>query len=832
MQIKKILSLTLAASMLLAAGSLTACKRSNDPVYSRRTNVYGATELTLPEGIQWINRMVAVDDTVYLVYDKQIEVVHYSDGTTEENDAGMEPGYGVAPAVAVEVAAAVEEVAVEETEDVLEGTVTEEMDDGSWTEYINQTWIYSTTLDGSVTNNYPLEMPEITNSGYMCNMTSADGMLYMLYETWGETSGFWLFAVDPVSAEVVKEYDLSGLGKEAGLAEDEYFYINQVSVADGIAYMNVDARIMMYDLQKEALSGKMEVDTVDWINAMYAMEGSLYYTGYVDGVGQAFFQMDMASGESTKAEIPGITYFNIVGSQDGKIYFQDQDGVTAWDSATGECTEALNYINCDINSNEVNTIAVVPGDRYVYYCSEWDSETYINTFTLNILNRIPDEQMQEEIILTIASANQNYELRNVVIDFNRQNTGVRLNIKTYEEYNNEENNWNGAVTQLNADITMGNVPDILVLDSSLPVESYYSKGVLVDLYPYMDDPEKGVNRGDYLENVLKACEQDGKLYSLISCFYLQVLAAKPEYVGAEPGWTMTEMLNALDSMPEGMRAFTDFGREELKDALLRYCGESFLNWEEGTTNFESDDFIRLIEFLKTCPEKSLMTEFYDNMDYDNYDYEAEMEFYNNYEMRFYRDTALFYTSALSNFNGYNQIYRSFAGDATLIGYPTTDENSNGAVISPYLELGICAASPNRDSAWVFLKYLMTSEEYFKETYGFVIDKNWMEKQLSESEETYKDWYYEYSDEDWVRLEEQYSAEYVDYMKKSQMKYQLAHGEMIYDLVKGATTVQRSNEDLMNIINEELSVFFGGARSAAETAKIIDSRARIYISENS
>ncbi|MBQ3590563.1 MAG: extracellular solute-binding protein, partial [Clostridia bacterium] len=492
----------------------------------------------------------------------------------------------------------------------------------------------------------------------------------------------------------------------------------------------------------------------------------------------------------------------------------------------------LNYINCDINSNEVNTIAVIPGDRYVYYCSEWDSETYINTFTLNILNRIPDEQMQEEVILTIASASQNYELRNVVIDFNRQNTGVRLNIRTYDEYNNEENDWKGASTQLNADITMGNVPDILVLDSSLPVESYYSKGVLVDLYPYMDDPEKGVNRADYLENVFKACEQDGKLYSLIACFYLQILAAKPEYVGSESGWTMTEMLDALDAMPEGMTAFADYGREELKDMILRYCGDSFLNWEEGTTNFESDDFIRLMEFLKTCPEKSVMTEFYDNMDYDNYDYEAEMEFYNNYEMRFYRDTALFYTSALSNFNGYNQIYRSFAGDATLIGYPTTDENSNGAVITPYLELGICTASPNRDSAWVFLKYLMTSEEYFKDSYGFVIDKGWMEKQLSESEETYKDWYYEYTDEDWERMEDQYSAEYIDYMKKSQMKYQMAHGEMIYDLVQGATKVQRGNEDLMNIINEELSVFFGGARSAAETAKIIDSRARIYISENS
>ncbi len=830
MQIKKILSLTLAASMLLAASSLTACKRSNDPVYSRRTNVYGATELTLPEGIQWINRMVAVDDTVYLIYDKQIEVIRNSDGTITENDAGLEPGYGVAPAVEVAVA---EAAAVETEVPVEDGMVMEdEMVVEPMVEYINQTWIYSTTLDGSVTDNRHLVMPEATEQGYMSNMTSADGMLYMLYETWGETSGFWLYAVDPVSTEVVKEYDLSGLGKEAGMGEDEYFYINNIAIIGSTAYMTVDAKILMYNLEKGAVSGSLEIDTVDWVNALHAGDNALYYTGYLDGYGQAIFLMDLATGESTRAEVPGITYFNIVGTQDGKIYFQDQDGVTAWDSVTGESAEVLNYINCDINSNEVNTIAVVPGDRYVYYCSEWDSETYINTFTLNILNRIPDEQMQEEIILTIASANQNYELRNVVIDFNRQNTGVRLNIRTYDEYNNEENNWTGAVTQLNADITMGNVPDILVLESTLPVESYYSKGVLVDLYPYMDDPEKGVNRGDYLENVLKACEQDGKLYSLISCFYLQVLAAKPEYVGAEPGWTMTEMLNAMDAMPEGMRAFTDFGREELKDALLRYCGESFLNWEEGTTNFESDDFIRLIEFLKTCPEKSVMTEFYDNMDYDNYDYEAEMEFYNNYEMRFYRDTALFYTSALSNFNGYNQIYRSFAGDATMIGYPTTDENSNGAVITPYLELGICTASPNRDSAWVFLKYLMTSEEYFKDSYGFVIDKGWMEKQLSESEETYKDWYYEYTDEDWVRLEEQYSAEYVDYMKKSQMKYQLAHGEMIYDLVKGATTVQRSNEDLMNIINEELSVFFGGARSAAETAKIIDSRARIYISENS
>ena len=78
----------------------------------------------------------------------------------------------------------------------------------------------------------------------------------------------------------------------------------------------------------------------------------------------------------------------------------------------------------------------------------------------------------------------------------------------------------------------------------------------------------------------------------------------------------------------------------------------------------------------------------------------------------------------------------------------------------------------------------------------------------------------------------YSTEYIDYMKKSQTKYTLAQGEMIYDLVQNASKVQRDSGDLMDIIDEELSTFFGGAKSAADTAKIIDSRARIYISENS
>ncbi len=830
---KKILSLLLVGTTVLSTAGLFSCGRSNEPVKSRRTNVYSGTELSMPEDIQWISEMAATEDQVYLIYTKQVEVTHYADGSTEVGDAGMEPGMNakeVAAAVAV-----VEEVAVEET--AAEG-VTEEMDDGSYVTYENRTCVYVTNMDGSQTGTYELDI-EAAGNGYMNSMTFGDGMMYMMYETWGESQGFVLYKVDPTNGSVMGTYDMNMIREAAGLTEEDYFYINNMAVNGDTLCLNLENKILLYDLPSGKVGKTYEVDTVNYINRLYMVDGVMYYSGYEDGRGQAMFTLDPATGQSAKVEMnsgdangqTSITnYYNMIGSDGGKMYFRDQEGVMEWDPTTSTAKEVMNFINCDISPNNINDIFRVPGDRFVYYSSEWTENK--TEFTLTILNRIPDEQMQEEIILTVASVYQNYQLTNTIIDFNRQNTGVRLNIKTYDEYNNEENEWRGGVTQLNADITMGKVPDILVLDSQLPVESYYSKGVFTDLYAYMDGEENGVDRNTLLTNVLEACERDGKLYSLIISFTLMTLAGLPEFVGTEPGWTLAEMLDVVENVPEGMNVYYDYGREALKTSMFQYCGDLFVDWETGTTSFDSPEFIRFIEFLKNCPEKSVMQEYYDNIDYDNYDGQAEQEFYNNYEMRFYNKEALFSEQYVSGFNAYNTIYRTFGGDATLIGFPTNVEGDSGAIISPNLELGICAASPNRDSAWVFLKYLLTSGEYLEDTWGFVLLKAENERKLANSEEEYKDWFYEYTDEDWERMESQYSAEYLQYMKNSQIRYTMDQGEMVNKLLTTTNKVARNDTSLMEIIDEELSTFFGGAKSAAETADIINSRARIYISENS
>ena len=65
-----------------------------------------------------------------------------------------------------------------------------------------------------------------------------------------------------------------------------------------------------------------------------------------------------------------------------------------------------------------------------------------------------------------------------------------------------------------------------------------------------------------------------------------------------------------------------------------------------------------------------------------------------------------------------------------------------------------------------------------------------------------------------------------------MQYTPELGQKVMDIANAATTVVRYDKKLTEIINEELSSFYGGTKSAADTAGIIDSRAKIYISENS
>lgn len=859
MQKKKILSLALAAAAIIGSTGLVGCgKKNTGPVYSRRTNVYKTVELNGPTKARWIDQAFCTGDSMVMLYTEYID--NSGDTAYEETAA---PVARVSDETAVEeTEAATDEVPAEDGavtdangDGIPDGEVPEanSTDDAPTEETASEAtlepetmpttkrWLYSVKLDGSSSSEIELNLGLNEDNGYFNSIFKGpEGTIYISYQNWINTdtesyAQVMLYNVDFTTGEMKGDpIDLTAAIESAGYNKSET-YINTIDYNGSELLLTIDGNILLCD-DKGNFQKKLETDA-SWISTMLYDENEIYYITYVDGKGQQLFAVDKTTGQGSNITTDTLNNAianggSLMGCANGKFYFNSQTGVTTWERATDTATEILNYINSDIDRSVVNNLYLLPDGRFAYYGTDYSSKT--NKTLVGVLERIPDEQMQDEVILTLACTYTDYYLRKLIIRYNKQNTGVRISVKDYSSYNNEGNNWNGAATQLGNDITVGNVPDILVLDSSLPVESYYKKGVFADLYPFIDSEENGIDRSDLMENLLKACELNGKLYSIITSYYFQTLVAKSDFVGTKPGWTIREMLDAIAKMPEGMVAFSyDFDRSSLQDMLLSACMGSFVNYETGETSFNSQDFIDLIEFLKSCPEKSIQTAYYENVDYDNYDAQAEQEWYNEYEMRFFKNKALFMNAYVSSFDAFTYTMQQFGGNATLIGYPTTDENSSGAVVYPNMELGICAASKNTSSAWQFLKYLLTDEQYAKDNYSFTISKKNMQAKLDQTNQNAEqNGDNEWTDEDWKWYEDNYSEEYVNYLKSSRMKYTPELGQKVMDIVSTATTVVRYDKKLTEIINEELSSFYGGTKSAADTAGIIDSRAKIYISENS
>ncbi|MFR0800845.1 MAG: hypothetical protein ACLSHX_07460 [Suilimivivens sp.] len=73
---------------------------------------------------------------------------------------------------------------------------------------------------------------------------------------------------------------------------------------------------------------------------------------------------------------------------------------------------------------------------------------------------------------------------------------------------NTEDDYQAGLNRLNADIVSGKIPDILVIDDNMPVESYVSKGLFEDLKPYIEKDE-GLDINNFMPNILDAFSVDG-----------------------------------------------------------------------------------------------------------------------------------------------------------------------------------------------------------------------------------------------------------------------------------------------------------------------------------
>ena len=380
----------------------------------------------------------------------------------------------------------------------------------------------------------------------------------------------------------------------------------------------------------------------------------------------------------------------------------------------------------------------------------------------------------------------------------------------------------------------------------MPIDQFAAKGILEVLTPYI---ERDLGKDALVEDFFKTLRDDnGKLYEAYSAFTMQTLVGLRSVVGDEADWSFKKLQEAFATLPEGASIVGDYYSRSAALYMFLYSNmDKFVNWETGECSFDSQDFIDLLETVKTFPAD-------EDINYDDG------------ETAYVSDQVKVLTGKqlLSNANAYSltdfrasTFYAYGKDDISFVGYPGT-----GAAFSAVgMGYAISAKSENKEAAWQFVSRILTEDyQNGQNKYGYyngfptneaVFDKMMKAEATPTFGETVFSSTYVVgnngtsSDGGLGEREPYYSGATNDKGAHEQPKTTYGFGgdftievyamteqekEVVLDLLKNTTAFMRYDTSLSDIINEEIQPFFKGEKSAADAAKMIQSRATIYVNE--
>lgn len=502
--------------------------------------------------------------------------------------------------------------------------------------------------------------------------------------------------------------------------------------------------------------------------------------------------------------------YNIMKVRDnGDLVYTTSNGIYAYTIGDKESRPFMDYVNSDVFISSMNALIEVSEDSFLaIYSESWEEGMQAAVFTY-----VDPASIQDKAVIVMAGQYVDYETKKRAIEFNRSSEEYRIVVKEYNVYNNYED-YNAGITRLNNDIITGNMPDILVNSeyNSLPIENYISKGWIADIGKLIQEDEE-LSQKEFAENVFEAYSQDGKLYYVVPNFEVYSMMAKKALVGDRTTWTMDDMEQVLAGMGGEARAFgRDMTKDNFMNMVMRYCSNQFIDVATGKCSFNSDNFIRMMEFTKNLPEEIT----YDDDYWQNYDWSKEQAQYRENRTLMMQANLFEFSEMYRMINGY------FGEPVSFVGFPT--ESGNGSYIQSSQTYALAAKSANLDGAWQFVRYYLTDEYQENVSYFPVNMEILREKSKAAMERPY--WTNENGEKEYYDPTMYLNGEEIPIEPLSQEQL-----DQVMEFILSVNVHYYNNDFISNIVSEEMGAFYTGQKSARDVADVIQRRAQVYVDEN-
>lgn len=663
--------------------------------------------------------------------------------------------------------------------------------------------LYSITVGEDDVKEYPLELEKGMHVNALGNDAEGNLLLGMIqYEGDPEAGGTVKKVTIQKRSPEGEELETVETGNAFSKMDSMSFYLSGLlQDKEGNYYLGASKEI--YVLRQDG-SLSCEIPIGQYLTNLFAMKDGRVVAAYYGNAGWTLEEVSPSQKNlQPLASSIVFDYGTYQGGVDTDLIYTQNAILYTCNLGDEKPTALLNWMDSDIDSNNLSDFTILPDGRVAAVTVDYSA----GATELGILTKKDRSEVPEKEILTYASLYVPYFAEKDIVAFNKQSDKYRIVVK---EYGDESMSYADRAALLNADLTSGNAPDIIDLEySALSLEEMVAAGVLEDLTPYLDGDDI-ITREDYVENALRAYERDGKLYGIMSCFGISTLVGKVSDVGEGSTWTVDDVLALVDSKESGVEIFNYADRTNVLHKMCALNEELFIDRENGTCDFSSEDFYKILEFASRFPQEY------------EYDPNAPSEI-----EKIRSGKLLLLAESITSVSQYQMYEYEFGEPVNFIGYPTFGK-SGLTLVPNSTTVAMHASSKNKEGVWEFIRFNLTEkrqENMWTANAGFPILKSALDKVLAEAME---DEYYEDEDGN-KKLTSKSTWTTGDFTVEvyAATKEQV---DRIREMIDTAQPGKIMEEKLYDIIREEAQAYFDGQKSAEDVAALIQNRVQTYLDE--
>ena len=779
-------------------------------------------DLAVPDGVQYVNQICAAGTTLYLTASMQGEEITNTDPDTGETWSYYNSRLGV---LTIDpdtgICTELSNLQLPEVPEGAEGSVNcynmIGSDDGTLWMLVN---VYATQYE------LPDDFDPNTDSKWNYPSTDINGSYLMHIAADGST---------------IASLDLSDTNNEDN--EDGMSGNLSSFAVDAAGNLYVSDYNNIYVLDAEG-NVQFKLDGSQYNGSLYRLNaqqvGVMWYN-YTDDVnaadenGQYFVPIDLETKDwGEKVKLPSNVGSILPGDDAYDFYYTYNNNIYGYAAKTDTKEKLVDWLACDVDTNNMSGYAMLSDSRVAALMQDWSTDP--TTYQLIVLHRVDASEIKEKKVLTLACMYLDWNLRSMIVEYNKTNDEYRINVVDYSEYATDDD-YNAGVTKLTTEIISGSVPDIF-LTSNLPIDKYAAKGVIADLNTFMDGGN-GLSRDYFVPQVMSALEKDGKLYELPTSFSVQTAYALSSIASQYDTWNVAAVQDAMTQLQEGATVFSDGWTKNtaLSNCLSRNLS-AFVDWTTGKCEFDSEAFQQLLAFCNSFPAET--------SDGDgaiayasSADIAIDDAMWESDATRITNGKQLMSTTGMYSFDSYIWNVYAIRDKITFTGYPT--EDGSGSSFELQMPMAISSVTKYPDAAWDFvcsiIKKMNTIDEnnYY---YGFPISQAAFDAEMTDimTEQYQLDENGEQVDWDGDGEPDRAIRGSYETMENGETVYKDVYAltqediDQILGVINSTRSVYDYDQEILDIITDEVAAYFAGDKDVQTTANMIQSRVNLYVQE--